>query len=137
MCIRDRLDMTGLGSGKMKLQRDWVGVDEVLASAAMRLRKLYPALEIDTRLERGLPLLYIHPALIEQAMFNILENAAKVSPHGERVLVTAHRAADDLVVEITDRGPGIPEEERRRVFDMFYSVRRGDRSAGGSGLGLT
>jgi two-component system sensor histidine kinase KdpD len=135
--IQNLLDMTRLGSGKLKLQRDWVAIDEVITSAALRVRKLYPALHVETRLAPPLPLLYVHPALIEQAFFNILENAAKVSPPGVPVLVTARRVEGKLVVEIADRGPGIPEEERRRIFDMFYSVRRGDRSPAGTGLGLT
>jgi Osmosensitive K+ channel histidine kinase len=42
-----------------------------------------------------------------------------------------------LRIDISDRGPGIPEEERRRIFDMFYSVERGDRGKQGTGLGLT
>jgi two-component system, OmpR family, sensor histidine kinase KdpD len=135
--IQNLLDMTRLGSGRMKLQRDWVGLDEVLASAVMRLARQHPAVRVETRHGSEPPLLYVHPALIEQALFNILENAAKVSPPGEPVLVTAERAGNKLVVEVTDRGPGIPEEERRRIFDMFYSVQRGDRSPRGSGLGLT
>jgi two-component system sensor histidine kinase KdpD len=135
--IQNLLDMTRLGSGKLKLQRDWVGVDEMLGSAVLRLGKLFPAVHVDIRIEPGLPLLYVHPALIEQAFFNILENAAKVSPPGEPVTASAESVRDKLVVEITDRGPGIPEDERRRVFDMFYSARRGDRSPRGSGLGLT
>jgi two-component system sensor histidine kinase KdpD len=134
--IQNLLDMTRLGSGTMKLQRDWVALEEVLASATMRLRKLFPGVVVETGIARDLPLLYVHPALIEQALFNILENAAKISPPGAPVEATGKRVGDKLVLEITDRGPGIPEEERRRVFDMFYSVRRGDRAAG-SGLGLT
>jgi two-component system sensor histidine kinase KdpD len=135
--IQNLLDMTRLGSGKLKLQRDWVSLDEVLASAVVRLGKLHPAVPVETRVAAGLPLLYVHPALIEQALFNILENAAKVSPPATPVVATADRLGDQLVVDITDRGPGIPEEERRRIFDMFYSVRRGDRGSGGTGLGLT
>jgi two-component system, OmpR family, sensor histidine kinase KdpD len=84
-----------------------------------------------------LPLLWVHPALVEQALFNILENAAKFSPDGGPVMTRARVEDGQLVVEISDSGPGIPEEERRRIFDMFYSVGRGDRGARGSGLGLT
>jgi two-component system sensor histidine kinase KdpD len=135
--IQNLLDMTRLGSGTMKLQRDWVALDEVLASATMRLRKLFPSVAVETGIARDLPLLYVHPALIEQALFNILENAAKVSPAGSPVSVSGKRVGDKLVLEITDRGPGIPEDERRRIFDMFYTVRRGDRAAAGTGLGLT
>ena len=129
--------MTRLGSGRLKLQRDWVAVDEVIGSAVLRLTRSFPGVAVETRIAPGLPLLFVHPALIEQAFFNILENAAKVSPPGAPVIASAARVEGNLIVDITDRGPGIPEEERRRIFDMFYSVRRGDRGPAGSGLGLT
>ena len=83
--IQNLLDMTRLGSGGLKLQRDWVGVEEMLGSAVGRLRKLFPAVQVETRLAAELPLLYVHPALIEQALFNMLENAAKFSPPGAPV----------------------------------------------------
>jgi two-component system sensor histidine kinase KdpD len=81
-------------------------------------------------------LLYVHPALIEQALFNILENAARFSPPGEAVRVTVHSSGERLLIDVKDRGPGIPEDERVRIFDMFYSVSRGDRAPQGTGLGL-
>ena len=129
--------MTRLGSGALKLQRDWIGVAEVVGAAVSRMRKLIPGVEVESRLAADLPLLYVHPALVEQALFNILENAAKFSPPGERVVVGAAAEGDRLVIEVTDRGPGIPEEERRRIFDLFYRTERGDRSRQGTGLGLT
>jgi two-component system sensor histidine kinase KdpD len=81
-------------------------------------------------------LLYVHPALIEQALFNILENAARFSPPGEPVRIVACAMDKALRIDVIDRGPGIPEEERARIFDMFYSVARGDRAPQGTGLGL-
>jgi two-component system sensor histidine kinase KdpD len=134
--IQNLLDMTRLGSGGLKLQRDWVSVDDLLGSAVARLRKLFPSTVVETRIAPGLPLLYVHPALIEQALFNVLENAAKFSPPGAAVVASAEGADGKLVVAITDRGPGIPEEERRRIFDMFWSAGRGDRGRS-TGLGLT
>lgn len=79
----------------------------------------------------------MHPALIEQAIFNVLENAAKFSPPGEAISVRAGMVDGQLRIAVADRGPGIPEEERSRIFDMFYSVERGDRGRQGTGLGLT
>jgi two-component system sensor histidine kinase KdpD len=135
--IQNLLDMTRLGSGPMKLERDWVGLGEILGSAAARLKKLFPAIEIRSDLPAGLPPLWVHPALVEQALFNILENAAKFSPPGEPVRVVGRRADGALVLDVIDRGPGIPAEERRRIFDLFFSAERGDRGPRGTGLGLT
>jgi two-component system sensor histidine kinase KdpD len=144
--IQNLLDMTRLGAGAMKLQRDWVGLDEIAGSARARLARLFPATEVVIDLEpagQALPPLFVHAALVEQALFNVLENAAKFSPAGAPIVVRAVRAGDKLELEVVDRGPGIPEEERRRIFDLFYSGARGglegsgDRAARGSGLGLT
>lgn len=135
--IQNLLDMTRLGSGPMKLQRGWVGLDEILGSALSRLRRHYPATPVETRIEADLPPLFVHAALIEQALFNVLENAAKFSPPGSPVRVAARREHDEVLLEVVDRGPGIPEAERRRVFDLFFTTSRGDQGAPGGGLGLT
>ncbi len=141
--IQNLLDMTRLGSGPLRLERDWVGLDEIVASAAARLRRLAPGVDLTVALEAGIPALYVHAALIEQALFNVLENAASFSPAGEPIRLAARRAGERLILELTDRGPGISPEERERIFDLFYSGSRPDGtllSAGaarGSGLGLT
>ncbi|MEW9624356.1 ATP-binding protein [Rhodanobacter geophilus] len=134
--IQNLLDMTRLGHGTLKLNRDWVDVAEIVAAAVTRLRKLFPAVRVDTALPHDTILLYVHPALIEQALFNILENAARFSPPEQPVTVAARGDGEHLLLEVGDRGPGIPEEERARIFDMFYSVSRGDRAVQGTGLGL-
>jgi len=134
--IQNLLDMTRLGHGTLKLNRDWVDVAEIVAASVARLRKLFPEQRVDTLLPPDTVLLYVHPALIEQALFNILENAARFSPPGEAVRVIVRGAGDRLLIDVSDRGPGIPEEERARIFDMFYSVARGDRAPQGTGLGL-
>jgi two-component system sensor histidine kinase KdpD len=134
--IQNLLDMTRLGHGALKLQRDWVGLDEILGSATARLRKLHPRVPVDTRLPADPPLLYVHAALVEQALFNILENAATFSPEDTPVTVQASLSDREWTIDVVDRGPGIPEDERRRIFDPFYSVARGDRGGQGTGLGL-
>lgn len=136
--IQNLLDMTRLGQQGLTLARDWIGVDELVGSAARRLQRYVPAARIEHDIAPGLPPIHVHPALIEQALFNVMENAAKFSSHGEPIRVHIRRTEDDqLRIDVSDRGPGIPEEERRRIFDMFYSVERGDRGKHGTGLGLT
>jgi two-component system sensor histidine kinase KdpD len=83
-----------------------------------------------------LPLLYIHAALIEQALINVLENAARFSPAQGRIEVDAAVQQGFVVFSVSDEGPGIPEAERSKIFDMFYTAARGDRGGQGTGLGL-
>ncbi|WP_158879841.1 sensor histidine kinase KdpD [Rhodanobacter sp. L36] len=134
--IQNLLDMTRLGHGTLKLNRDWTDSSEIIAASVTRLRKLFPDLRVETTAPADAVLLYVHPALIEQALFNILENAARFSPPDDAVRVTVHTDAGRLLIDVSDRGPGIPEDERARIFDMFYSVSRGDRAPQGTGLGL-
>lgn len=134
--IQNLLDMTRLGHGTMTLRRDWIGVDELIGSAVGRFRRYQPDIEFTLSIDANLPPIWVHPALLEQALFNVIENAVKFSPPGVPVVIQAFRVDDRLRIEVIDRGPGIPEEERRRIFDMFYSVERGDRNLGGTGLGL-
>ena len=109
---------------------------QVVGSAVARLQRYEPAARFDVALAPGLAPLWVHPALVEQALFNVLENAARFSPAGEAVSVSARDIAGQLCIDVRDRGPGIPEDERRRIFDMFYSMERGDRGKHGTGLGL-
>ncbi|MCC4627554.1 ATP-binding protein, partial [Xanthomonas citri pv. malvacearum] len=127
---------TRLGHTGLTLNRDWIGVDELIGSAARRLQRYQPEVRLQLDLAADLPAIWVHPALVEQAIFNVLENAAKFSPAGVPVTVHAQLRAGALQIDIGDQGPGIPEDERARIFDMFYSVERGDRGRNGTGLGL-
>lgn len=134
--IQNLLDMTRLGHGTLALNRDWIGVDELIGSAVGRLHRYQPGTRFAVSVGADVGPIWVHPALLEQALFNVIENAAKFSPPDEAVAIEARRDDDKLTIEVRDRGPGIPEEERKRIFDMFYSVERGDRGRHGTGLGL-
>ncbi|WP_103076043.1 sensor histidine kinase [Solilutibacter silvestris] len=134
--IQNLLDMTRLGHGGLTLNRDWIGVNELIGSAVTRLQRYEPAARFDLHLAEGLAPIWVHPALIEQALFNVVENAARFSPSGEPIVIDARDVEGRLRIDVCDRGPGIPEDERKRIFDMFFSVERGDRGRQGTGLGL-
>ncbi|WP_284281797.1 sensor histidine kinase [Limnobacter litoralis] len=135
--IQNLLDMTRLGHNGLALKREWTYVEDLVASAVQRLQRYHPGQTIEVQIEDGLPPLHAHPALIEQALFNVIENAAKFSPIGEALEIRVARQSDKLQIEVTDKGPGIPADERAKVFDMFYTMQRGDRGTQGTGLGLT
>ncbi len=134
--VQNLLDMTRLGQGTLTPRKDWVSVDEMFSSVNRRLRPLLGARVLHWRTPAHVPLLHVQSALIEQALFNVLDNAIKFSGDGSTIDVTATTTDDELKIVICDEGPGVPESERERVFDMFYTVERGDRHLAGTGLGL-
>ncbi|SDH77227.1 sensor histidine kinase [Pseudomonas panipatensis] len=134
--IQNLLDMTRLGHGGLKLARDWVAPGDIVGSAVHRLRALLAPYRMETQVPAELPLLYVHAALIEQALVNVLENAARFSPSGGRLRVEVAQVGEELQFRVSDEGPGIPEAEREKIFDMFYSAARGDRGGPSTGLGL-
>ena len=134
--IQNLLDMTRLGHQGLTLARAWISVEELIGSATQRLKRYQPHIHIEMELPSDLPDLYVHPALIEQALFNVLENAAKFSPEEVPISVTIQQFDDVLQIDIADQGVGIPEAEREQIFDMFYTMQRGDRGKTGTGLGL-
>ncbi|VVN01231.1 Sensor protein KdpD [Pseudomonas fluorescens] len=134
--IQNLLDMTRLGHGALKLARDWVSPADIVGSSLNRLRAVLAPLQVSTDVPSQLPLLYVHAALIEQALINVLENAARFSPAQGRLQLRAGVAENELFFSVSDEGPGIPEDERAKIFDMFYTAARGDRGGQGTGLGL-
>ncbi|MCY1494070.1 Sensor protein KdpD [compost metagenome] len=134
--IQNLLDMTRLGHGGLKLARDWVAPGDIVGSALNRLRAVVAPYRVETRVPAELPLLYVHAALIEQALVNVLENAARFSPPQGRLRIAVAQVGEELQFSVADEGPGIPPQEREKIFDMFYSAARGDRGGQGTGLGL-
>jgi two-component system sensor histidine kinase KdpD len=135
--IQNLLDMTRLGQGSLSVRRDWVDLHDVVSSALGRLKDLLREVRVEIAIDPAVPLLWVHGALLEQALVNLLDNAIRFSPAGGRILVRAGLAAEGVELEVHDQGPGIPPAEREKIFDMFYTVRQGDRGQGqGTGLGL-
>jgi len=130
--VGNLLDMSRIQAGAVDLLIRPVGLDEVVPHALAGL-PAYGATVV-TAVPETLPMVLADPALLERAIANLVENALRHAPPGTTVRVTADR--DDGVVElrIVDRGPGIPESERERVFRPFQ--RLGDARPGGAGLGL-
>ncbi|MFW3899192.1 DUF4118 domain-containing protein [Pseudomonas bharatica] len=134
--IQNLLDMTRLGHGGLKLARDWVAPADIVGSALNRLRVVLAPLQLRTEVPAELPLLYVHAALIEQALINVLENAARFSPAEGHLELRVTVEDEQLCFAVADEGPGIAEADRERIFDMFYTAARGDRGGQGTGLGL-
>lgn len=134
--IQNLLDMTRLGQGSLNLKRDWVDVHDVVSSAVNRLRDTIKELKIRVDVAEDVPLLWVHGILIEQALVNLLDNAVCYSSSDGEITIGVRLEGELVEIEVCDSGPGIPQEEREKIFDMFYTVSRGDRNTKGTGLGL-
>ena len=134
--VQNLLDMTRLGYGALKPKQDWVDLHDVVGSAIERLKQALSQYNVSTDVKPDMHLLYVDPILIEQVMVNVLDNAAKYSTPGGAIQVRAFERGDVAVIQVVDKGPGIPEREREMIFDMFYRVKAGDNRIAGTGLGL-
>jgi two-component system sensor histidine kinase KdpD len=128
--------MTKLGSGALKPKTDWADLHDIVRAAVDRSNKLSKSRQVKIDIDPQIPLLCVDSVLMEQVFFNILDNACKYSPPDSLVTVWARSRKGQAYIEVCDQGPGIPEADRERVFDMFYRVEAADKQAAGTGLGL-
>ena len=127
------MEMTRLETGEVSARLESVGVRDLVELAASRVPGL-PHVAID--IPADLPEATADPALLEQVLVNLLENAAKYGPDGGLVRVSARAEGAKLRIAVADEGRGIPPEDLPHVFDSFYRARREDRTVPGTGLGL-
>jgi two-component system sensor histidine kinase KdpD len=131
--VGNLLDMSRLQAGALSLALRPIGLDEVVPRALRFVLRGEAHIEVDV--PETLSRVKADPDLLERAVANIAENALAWSPPGEPVRIGASEAAGRVELRVVDRGPGIPEEARVRIFEPFQ--RFGDRPRGeGIGLGL-
>lgn len=127
------LQMTRLDTGAIRIERDWASLSEIAGSVLDRLRERLGAHRVVVELPDDLPLVRVDAALIEQALGNLLENAARHTPEGTVVRLFAERRERELVVSVEDYGGGVPAGDMDRVFARFH---RGSVGRAGNGVGL-
>ncbi|HEV2265269.1 MAG TPA: sensor histidine kinase KdpD [Stellaceae bacterium] len=134
--IGNLLDMTRLESGAVALKPESVDAAEIVDTALRRASRIVADHRVELDFAPDLPLLKADYLLLEQVLFNLLDNAAKFTPVGLAIRVVGRRDGDFVALRVEDEGPGIPEGERERIFDKFYRVHAQDRQRAGTGLGL-
>jgi len=131
------MEMTRLESGEIVPRIVPVALTDVLEAAIARVPGLGQAGQhLLSNLPDDLPRVAADPALLEQVVVNILDNAMKYAPAGGFVRVSATPYVDQVLLSVADEGVGIAPEDLPHVFDSFYRAKRGDRVAPGTGLGL-
>jgi two-component system, OmpR family, sensor histidine kinase KdpD len=127
------LDQSRLEAGVAPPRSDWCSIEEIARAAVGQMEDPN---RFKLSIDRDLPLVHADAAQLERTLVNVLDNAARHSHQG-RVSVRARLVRHRIIIRVVDRGPGIPDDERERVFEPFFrgdgGQRRGQR---GSGLGL-
>lgn len=129
------LEMSRLESGRVRPNLDWCDVADLLNVTRQHVAEELAAHPLSVEVPAGLPLVRMDFVLMEQALANLLFNAAVHTPPGTPVQLGAAVEDQELVLTVADRGPGIAAEALPRVFDKFY--RAPGAAAGGTGLGLS
>ena len=135
--VSNLLDMTRLEAGAVNVKRDLVDPGDAVRNAVAHARSSFPTRRIEVTTSPGLPLVRGDATLLEQVVFNLLDNADKYVPAGLPTAVSIRVDGRKLVITITDQGPGIPQTELERVFEKFHRVAPGDGRPAGTGLGLS
>ena len=132
------VELARLEANAVQLRRNWCSVDEIFAAAIKRAPDLDRAQRVQIAIAAELPAIRVDAKAIAQVVYTLLENAAKYSPAGTPIKITAQREGDDLVkIAVDDEGRGVPIEMRERVFEKFFRVTMDAKQAvGGLGLGL-
>jgi signal transduction histidine kinase/CheY-like chemotaxis protein len=137
--VNDVLDLSQIEAGRMAITKEWAQIGDVVEEAISAVRFFYEskALFLETEIPSDLPKILCDGTRVRQILLNLLSNAGRFTEEGG-VIVRAEQTQQELVVSVSDTGPGISPEDQSRLFEPFQqldsSIRR---QHGGSGLGLS
>ena len=134
--IANLLDMTKLESGAIAPNLAVHDLSEVVGSSLRRATKILGNHQVHLDIATDMPMVQIDAVLFEQALFNLLDNAAKYAAAGTTIGIRGWHDRDTVVLQITDEGEGIPQHDLEHIFDKFYRVQKTDQVRAGTGLGL-
>ena len=133
--VANLLAMTRLEAGALEVKRSWHTLEEVVGAALQRIEPLLGDRPLHVQIPPDLPLVAVDDVLLEQVVFNLVENALKHAPGAQPIDIEARSRGREVELSIADRGPGLAPGSEDRVFEKFH---RGEasRRTGGAGLGL-
>jgi two-component system sensor histidine kinase KdpD len=135
--IGGMVDLAQLEAGKLSLRRSWCDIDEIVSNAVDRASNSLADHRVTVELDTDLPQIHVDDHSVGEVVYTFLDNAAKYSPKGSDIRVTAVlKDEQNVQIAVDDKGPGIKPSERDRIFDKFYRAADSDIHSTGSGLGL-
>jgi two-component system sensor histidine kinase KdpD len=133
--IQNLLDASRVSSNGVRAQCTWSDPADLVNAAVERHRRSEHTIEV--MLRDDLPLVRVDPILVEQALRQIIDNAAKYSPPGSTIAVAVTEEYDGVAIRVADEGAGLTDEDKSRLFERFYRSSRHKGTVPGSGLGLS
>jgi len=136
--VEGLVELARIEAGDLELRRRWGAVDEIVLTALERAQPLTQGHTVEVTIERDLPVVRVDAKAVAQVVYTLVDNAAKYSPTGTSIKVTAGKNDDEMLrLAVQDEGPGVPAELRERVFDKFFrAMRDGDTGMQPSGTGM-
>jgi two-component system sensor histidine kinase KdpD len=136
--VANVLDFSRARSGAMPMTLELNAVEDLVGAAVRQTRALFSGRRLDRHLDAADDVLVGRFDFVAslRVLGNLLENAAKYAPKDQPVDLRVRRDGEFLLLEVADRGPGVPESERQRIFTPFYRSQRAPADVGGVGLGL-
>lgn len=134
--VMNLLEMARLQAGNVRLNREWQPLEEVVGVALQARAAMLAAHTVRVDLPATLPLVEFDTLLMERALCNLLENAAKYTPTGSTIEIAARSLGPWIEISIADDGPGLPAGNENQLFEKFTRG-QGESSSGGVGLGLS
>jgi len=134
--IQNLLDATRISSDGVKPHIEWAEPADIINSAIERCQHRLGDRRVVLNLPGELPLIRVDPVLVQQALVQIFDNAAKYSPSGSQISVAARARDGRMTLSISDQGTGLTATEQPKIWDRFARGERHAATTSGSGLGL-
>jgi PAS domain S-box-containing protein len=134
--VEDLLVLSRIERGRLEVDPEPLEPRRLLERVVAHEAGELSSITVETDFEQDLPIVAGEATYIEQIVRNLLGNAAKYTPAGTRVVVSARKRDDHVEVRISDDGPGIPPASVDRIFELFYRDPESARLVAGSGIGL-
>ncbi len=133
--VENLLSMSRLESGFLQPKKDWCDIIEVIYDAVKRIEENNISQKITINVNPDIPFFKLDKAMMEQIIYNLVNNAIQYTSENNKIDIVAHCHADVLELIIEDDGKGFPDDEMENVFNKFYRLR--NTRTGGTGLGLS
>ncbi len=134
--VEDLLILTRAERGRLVVEAEPLAIERLLERVVSNIGRELPTIEVTLDRHGTLPIVAGEATYVEQVLRNLLGNAAKYSPAGTSVVVTATRMEDSVEIRVLDSGPGIPADSETRLFELFYRSPEQAKVVAGSGIGL-